>query len=213
MSQIDWSGWHSQYANPRSWLALRLRTVQHHIRAALDASVPGELRAISICAGQGHDLLEVLAQHPRGHDVRARLVELDARNVAAARARAGALELDRLDIIQADASVTDAYLGSVPADLIVLCGVFGNLSEEGIRRAIAYLPRLSARGATVVWTRHTGAPDLTPTICDWFREHEFRELRFERIGPVYGVGSHQFHGTPCALEPGVQRLPLGSNSR
>jgi hypothetical protein len=33
---------------------------------------------ISLCAGQGRDLLGVLADHPRREDVRARLVELDA---------------------------------------------------------------------------------------------------------------------------------------
>ena len=47
------------------------------------------MRAISVCAGQGTDLLGVLADHPRAGDVRGRLVELDPRNTAAIAAPPG----------------------------------------------------------------------------------------------------------------------------
>ena len=73
----DWHAWHDAYDDPGSSLAQRLRVVQARIAATLDAAPPGPLRALSMCAGQGRDLIPVLASHPRGRDVTARLVELD----------------------------------------------------------------------------------------------------------------------------------------
>ena len=73
----DWHAWHDAYDDPGSSLAQRLAVVQARIAAALDVAPPGPLRAVSMCAGQGRDLIPVLASHPRGRDVTARLVELD----------------------------------------------------------------------------------------------------------------------------------------
>jgi hypothetical protein len=58
----------------------------------------GEVRLISLCAGQGRDLIGVLTGHPRRDDVRARLVELDERNVVLARQVAG---LPGVEVLQA----------------------------------------------------------------------------------------------------------------
>jgi hypothetical protein len=80
-----------------------LRMVQTQIRAALDRGPAGPLRVISLCAGQGRDPLGVLADHPRRDDVRARLVELDARNTALAEERVRAAGLRRVEVVTADA--------------------------------------------------------------------------------------------------------------
>jgi hypothetical protein len=61
---MDWLAWHRPYDDPDSPLARRLHVVQELVRAALDRSVPGPITAISICAGQGRDLLGVLVDHP-----------------------------------------------------------------------------------------------------------------------------------------------------
>ncbi len=82
---MDWRTWHEDYADPDSALGRRLMVVQAQVRAALDRSAPGSARAISVCAGQGHDLIGVLAAHPRRADVSARLVELDEHNALLAR--------------------------------------------------------------------------------------------------------------------------------
>jgi len=71
---VDWHDWHDVYDRPDSPLARRLMAVQTQVTVALDSAPPGPLRAISLCAGQGRDLLEVLAGHPRRDDVQARLV-------------------------------------------------------------------------------------------------------------------------------------------
>ncbi len=88
VTERDWYAWHRDYDEPDTALARRLAAVQDQIRAALDAAPPGPLHAVSLCAGQGRDLIGVLARHPRRDDVTARLVELDPRNTAAARGTA-----------------------------------------------------------------------------------------------------------------------------
>ena len=81
----EWIDWHAGYADG-SPLAARLRVVQEFITRALDDAPPGPIPVVSICAGDGRDLLGVVTEHPRGADVRARLVELDPQLAAAGRA-------------------------------------------------------------------------------------------------------------------------------
>jgi hypothetical protein len=84
--------------------------VPGHLRAELDHAPAGDVRLISLCAGQGRDVIGGLAGHPPD-DVRARLVELDERNVAVARQAAQAAGLDGVEVLQADAGITDVCVG------------------------------------------------------------------------------------------------------
>ena len=85
MGQRDWVEWHRDYDDPGSLLSRRVELVQGHLRGELERAPAGDVRLISLCAGQGRDVIGVLTGHPRRDDVRARLVELDERNVALAR--------------------------------------------------------------------------------------------------------------------------------
>ncbi|MDX6315800.1 MAG: hypothetical protein QOF84_2011 [Streptomyces sp.] len=201
---MDWHQWHDDYDRPDSSLGRRLRVVQERIRLALDAAAPGPLRAVSVCAGQGRDLLEVLARHPRGPEVSARLVELDARNAAVARRAAEAAGLREVEVVVGDAAWTGHYEGMVPADLVLLCGVFGNISDEDVERTVAHCPQLCATGATLVWTRHRKAPDLVPRICDWLEERGFERQWLSEPDAGFGVGVHRFTGEPEPLSPGTR---------
>ena len=166
----DWVAWHAPYDTPGSNLERRLRWVQRRIRVALDEALPGPVQVLSLCAGQGRDLLEVLVDHPRRADLRALLVESDEHNVAVARRSAEDAGLSGVEVRQADASITDAFVGGVPADLLLVCGVYGNISDADIATTVAHLPELCAPGAVTIWTRHRDAPDLTPTIRQWYVE-------------------------------------------
>lgn len=200
---MDWRAWHEEYADPDSALGRRVVVVQELIRAALDRAAPGPIAAVSVCAGQGHDLIGALAEHPRREDVTALLVEVDEHNVAIARQAAGAADLERVESIAADASFTDAYVGAVPADLILLCGVFGNISADDIANTISHLPALCAPRATVIWTRHRHPPDLTPYIRETFDRTGFDELTFEH-SPPFGVGSNRLCASSQPLQTGVR---------
>jgi hypothetical protein len=186
----DWAAWHDPYDQQGSSLRRRLVLVQRRIREALNGAPPGPIRVISMCAGQGRDLLEVLPDHARRNDVAARLVELDERNVAYGRQLASRSGLRDIDVVQGDASVANAYCGAVPADLVLVCGVFGNVSLDDIHNTVEHLPRLCRRGGTVIWTRHRRAPDATVAIRRWFVEAGFVEVAFdEQDGFLFGVGT------------------------
>ena len=92
-SASHWVRWHQPYEDPSSPLSLRLRIVQSMVRDFLDCvpaplTHPGPVRMVSLCAGQGRDVIDVVSTHPRGGDVSALLVELDPALVAFARDRA-----------------------------------------------------------------------------------------------------------------------------
>lgn len=204
--QRDWVEWHRDYDDPGSLLSRRGERVQGHLRAELNRAPAGDVRLISLCAGQGREVIGVLTGHPRRADVHARLVELDERNVVLARQAAHAAGLHDVEVLQADAGITDAYSGAVPARIVVTCGIFGNISDTDIQATVAALPSLCAPGALVLWTRHRGAPDLTPAIRFWFAEAGFREEAFDTSSDGFmSVGAHRLVGEPATLVPG-QRL-------
>jgi hypothetical protein len=200
---MDWRAWHRDYADPDSALGRRLAVVQTQIRTMLDHAPPGAIRAIGVCAGQGHDLIGALADHPRRDDLVARLVELDEHNVALARRAAQVAGLHGIEPVVGDAAITDAYRGAVPADLILLCGVFGNIGKADLANTINHLPLLSAPHATVVWTRHRHPPDLTPFILETFGRAGFDELAFVD-SPPFGVGANRLRVSPQPFQAGVR---------
>lgn len=79
-----WQRWHDDYDDPDSDLSARLVVVQGWIQTGADQAPAGPLRLISVCAGQGHDVIGALGPHRRSRDVRGLLVERDVGNVAAA---------------------------------------------------------------------------------------------------------------------------------
>jgi hypothetical protein len=204
--QRDWVEWHRDYDDPDSLLSRRGVLVQGHLRAELERAPAGDVRLISLCAGQGRDVIGVLTGHPRRDDVRARLVELDERNVAFARQAAQVAGLHGVEVWRADAGITDACAGAVPAQVVLACGIFGNITDSDIQATVAALPSLCAPNALVLWTRHRLPPDLTPAIRSWFKEASFREEAFDDSQDGFmSVGAHRLTGDPAPLALG-QRL-------
>jgi hypothetical protein len=205
VAERDWVGWHEAYDQRGSSMERRLRVVQRRIAEGLDHAPPGPLRIISMCAGQGRDLLGVLAHHPRRGDVTARLVELNVANAARASEVARSTGLDRVEVVCGDASVTTAYEDAVPADLVLVCGVFGNVSDRDVAHTVEALPRLCGDGATVIWTRHRLPPDLTPTIRTWFEDAGFDEVAFDgEDGYSFGVGTNRLTVPPLRFVPDLK---------
>ena len=202
-TRTDWHDWHHPYADEHSPLSRRLRLVQRHVSQWLDRRTESSLTVVSACAGQGLDLVDVLAGRPDAGRVRARLIEYDQRNVDAARAGIAAAGLTDVTVVRADAGDLSSYAGAVPADLVLLAGVLGNITDADVRATIAALPQLCAAGATVIWTRTRKAPDLTPAVRDWLSEAGFAEHAFEAPdGVLFSVGVHSFTGRPQPLAGG-----------
>ncbi|MBI1211685.1 MAG: SAM-dependent methyltransferase [Alphaproteobacteria bacterium] len=175
----DWLEWHKPYDDPNSSLSRRLAIVRRELASALDAHGPKPLRLVSMCAGQGRDVVPVLAAHHMRSQTTATLVELDKRNTNIAKSDAKARGLTNVRVVEGDAALTDSYAGSVPADIVLACGIFGNIVDDDIRRTIETLPTLCARGATVIWTRgREQHRDLSQDIRKWFGSTGFREVAF-----------------------------------
>jgi hypothetical protein len=200
--------WHDEYDDPGSPLAIRLAVVQEELRRAISRCAKGAVRLVSMCAGQGRDVIGALDGHPRQADVSAVLIEIGPENAESARRLAAAARLVNVSVVEADASRTDAYAGHVPADILLVCGLFGNISDADIRRTIQHLPHLCGPGANVIWTRHLGPRDgsanLTPTIQGWFRDAGFDERSFRWTVQGYGIGAHRLAAPPKPYQAGLQ---------
>jgi len=197
--------WHEAYEDPASSLNTRLRLVQGYVADAVAAAPPGELRLLSLCAGQGHDVTGALAGHPRRDDVHAVLVEANPHNAALARDRLRDAGLPHAEVREADAGWVSNYADALPARVLLLCGIFGNVSNEDIRHTAQAAPALCTAGATVIWTRNRRPPDLTPQIRDWFASSGFDEIAFECPDneTMTGVGVGRLR------EPNALPLPAG----
>jgi hypothetical protein len=194
----DWLQWYEAYGDPSSNLARRLVEVRNQIKLMIASAAPGPIRVVSICAGDGRDLIGALVDHPRRSDVNAVLLELNPELVERGRASAWA----GIEFITGDAASTGLYAGSVPADLVLICGVFGNISDDDIRQTIESMPQFCATGGAVIWTRHRREPDLVPTVCDWFEAAGFEREWLSSEQHRYGVGVHRYGGTPRPLITG-----------
>jgi hypothetical protein len=189
--------WHEAYDDPSSALSARLQLVQAHLAAAIDRAPAGPVRLVSLCAGQGHDVIGVLDDHPRRGDVSAVLVEADTDNAAAARELATGAGLAQVEVRRADASRVASFADALPAGVLLLCGIFGNVSEPDIEHTIAAAATFVTPGATVIWTRHRRPPDRTPRFRALFTAAGFEEIAFgsPETAPQIGVGAARFRGT------------------
>jgi hypothetical protein len=164
---IDWIEWHRAYDDPDSSLSRRLTEVVRMIRAFLDDAPPGEIKMLSLCAGDGRDITSAATRHPRAGDLRGVLVEFDSQLAQSAVGNIASIGAT-LEVRCADASDASQFAHSLPVDLLLLCGIFGNIDEHDIQATIAKVPEMCRPGATVIWTRHRKEPDLTPRIREWF---------------------------------------------
>jgi len=191
----DWVEWHASYADPDSPLSRRLEIVRDRIARVLDEHAPRPLLVVSVCAGDGRDLLGVLSERPDAGRVSATLLEYDPTLAEQARSSVEAAGLSSIDVRTGDAGDPTLYAGAVPADLVQLAGVFGNIPDADVRTTIERLPALCAADATVIWTRHRNPPDLTPSIRGWFAGADFEEVAFEVPDDVmFSVGVHRWTG-------------------
>ncbi len=163
----DWQAWHEHYAADDHPLRDRLAAVVELTSDAVSTAPPGPVRLASLCAGDGRDVVGALAGHPRRADVTVRLVELDAGLADRARAALGDAGVPG-DVVTGDAGTTEVLADVAPVDVLLLCGIFGNVSDADVERTIAAVPTLCRPGAAVLWTRHRRPPDLTPAIRRWF---------------------------------------------
>jgi hypothetical protein len=172
----DWHAWHEEYADPTSSLSRRLAEVRSQLTALL-ADCTGPVRLLSLCAGDGRDMVSVLAATESAVD--ACLVELDPELAEAARQAAVEAGVE-LEVRTADAGVVATFQDRLPVDVLMLCGIFGNLADADVVRTVAAARVMVATGGAVIWTRGNGVPGdptaQTDDPAEWVRG------RFEAVG-------------------------------
>lgn len=130
-------------------------------------------------------------------------VEADVRNAGLAGQAAAGQGLFQVEVRNVDASLAASFADALPADVLLLCGIFGNVNDRGIRRTVQAAPALCGAGATVIWTRHRRPPDLTPQIRAWFAESGFDEIAFDALetSVLITVGVNRLCDAPADTLP------------
>ena len=210
----EWGDWHDAYEDPSSELVGRMMAVRRHVAAIVSEAPAGPVIVVSICGGQGRELIGALEDHPRKADVRGRLVELDADNAAFASRWAAEAGVTGLEIVNGDASVGVSYEGLAPVDVVVISGVFGHLSSPDRECLIDFTRRLCHTGSGIVWTSHRSHDGP----AEWLRR-AFVERRFEELehGLVPGddfqftVTRNVYTGVQQPFEPHAKIFTFGSS--
>jgi hypothetical protein len=203
----DYLKWHDAYDDPNSDLSWRLRQAQTYISQALD-HLPGPLTVLSLCAGDGRDVLHVLADRDDTSRVHTTLIELHPVLAQRAREFAAAAGLTGVTVRNQDAGNTAAYVGSVPADLVIMMGIFGNIRNDDVHRTVETAPQLCRPGATLLWSRSTNGNDRNASVRAWLSKAGFTELDYLEFdqdeGERAALGSARYDGPPQPLVPGRQ---------
>jgi hypothetical protein len=180
---FDWHAWYDEYADPASDLSRRLAEVRSRLAAVL-AGGEDPVRLLSLCAGDGRDTIPVLAAS--GRQVDACLVELDSGLADAARAAAAAAGVE-LEVRTGDAGEVTTFGDRLPVDVLMLCGVFGNVADADLVRTVAAARTMVAVRGVVIWTRGNRVPDDPTSHADdpaeWVRGR-FRAAGFEEVAFV-----------------------------
>jgi hypothetical protein len=62
------------------------------------------------------------------------------------------------DVRTGDASLPATWRDVLPVDVLMLCGVFGNITDTDMERTVAAARSMVAAGGAVVWTRGNRVP-------------------------------------------------------
>ncbi|MDH5291000.1 MAG: SAM-dependent methyltransferase [Acidimicrobiia bacterium] len=200
-----WVRWHQAYDDPANMNSRRLEAVVAMLAGVFATAPGGPIRVLSLCSGDGRDLSGALAGHPRAGDVTGVLVEADPELAAGAAANL-AVVAPGFAVRCADAGDPASFADQLPADVLLLCGIFGNVAPTDIAATVAAVPALASPGAAVLWTRHRRHPDITSWIRQRFHDAGCPAAAW--VSPGYGgfaLGLQRVgpHATP---EPVPARL-------
>jgi len=201
---LNWNDWYKHYDSLPS-LQERLRIVCELVVAALDDCPPGPIQIVSICAGDGRDLIHALENHPRRADVTALLIDSNAESIARGKTSAEAAGLGKqLRFVEGDATLAKNYAGAVPADIVLLSGFLGHLRHEDVPELIRSLPMFCKTDGSAIWNRHLVLYDgreQVAAIREFFQQNQFVELHYEMTAPDgFAVARARFDGSSQPLD-------------
>jgi len=166
------------------------------------------VRILSVCSGDGRDLFQVLDGRADTGRITATLLELHPALADRARSTASAAAPEAgVSVREVDAGHSDAYIGAVPADLVLLVGMMGNISDQDVQALITATPQFCSPGAHVVWSRGRDRSDINDDVRPWFAAAGFTELDYAELetGSRPALGLMSYIGDQVDLVRG-QRL-------
>jgi hypothetical protein len=193
-----WNGWSDSAYRKQSYQH-RLLLVQQHLSECLDNAPPGIIRIVSLFAGDGRDVLGVINTHPRRSDVLATFIEQSSPAVASGFRRAAELGLaSATTFLNKDATEYEAVQGITPANIILLCGVWGHVPHDDRAQLIQAVTSLCTPNGRLIWTRgiSKGIAKLEQ-IEGLFARTQWEKVQI-RITPgnQWAVATYRFLGTP-----------------
>lgn len=163
------------------------------------------MRILSVCSGDARDLVQVLTGRVDADRITATLVELHPAFADRARSTAAAVAPEAaVSVRVVDAGDSDAYVGAVPADLVLLVGILGNISDVDVQALIAATPQFCHPGAHVVWSRGRDTSDINDDVRAWFDAAGFTAVDYAAMdtGSRPALGLMRYSGKPVNLVPG-----------
>lgn len=135
--------------------------------------------------------------------VNATLIEIHPGIAERARTRSAATSA-HVEVRTADAGYSDAYLGVVPAELVLLVGIFGNINDADLETTVATAPQLCQPGATLLWSRGRQGGDRNSAVRAFFAAAGFSELEYATLesGSLPAAGVMRYDGAPQRLAAG-----------
>jgi hypothetical protein len=202
----DWLAWHAEYDDPTTALSQRLQVVRARLGEILDSVDTPAPRLLSLCAGDARDVVPVLDTRADGRRVAAVLVENDEVLAQRARAAANATKLGNVEVRSADAGIVSVFSDVLPVDVLMLCGVFGNIERAAVRHVVEQVPAMVDQGGFVIWTRGGhGQDDPRPEVRRWFVQAGMPEVSFDGPPNNYGVGVNRVEASR-PRQPDERRL-------
>ncbi len=201
MTLRDYVQWLNNYDDPSSPLSWRLRQVQDWLTQDLDRRA-GPVRVLSACAGDGRDIIDVLKHRHDADRVDVVLVEAHPEVADLARDRSSAAGLTAVTVRTSDAGNSTSYADAVPADLVLLVGLLGNISHDDVSAVIAASAQLCAAGATLIWSRGRDTDDLNDRVRAEFAEAGFTEMDYVELNELSrpALGRMRYDGPTVPLQ-------------
>ena len=198
-------GWKPRRSYPdyqKNRFQQRLLAVQEHLAECLDSSPRGSVHIISMCAGDGSDVIGVLGSHPRRSDVFAWLVESNSQTVADGILQSTRAGLENtVEFLTEDGTLYATYKRIAPTDIVLLCGVWGHVPAQERVQLVRALACLCKPGGTVIWTRGV-SKDMTRLreIQLLFDDPSWNLVRFTLTSDKkWSVGTYRYRGPPLEL--------------
>lgn len=202
---MNWNHWHKHYDVAADFQG-RLQVVGDCITAALSECPAGPIRVVSMCAGDGRDLLNALAGHSRRDDITAWLLDTHHASLERGKGLAASAGLEqRVHFLRADAALAHSYRDLIPVDVLILSGMLGHLRNASVPDFLQALPMLCRPGTSLIWSRHLvihGGQQQAPLIRQVLSRAGFRELGYHQTSATgFAVGRSRFEGAVPAFAP------------